>query len=325
MTGREAAESRSDAFCLPLTGRYVIHGRIAMKKRALFVYNPRAGKAMIRNKLSDIMELLEKGGYETMVRPTTKRGDACTYVKECASETELVVCCGGDGTLDEVVTGMLSGGRSIPIGYIPAGSTNDFGISLHLPKNMLRAAEIVVTGRDFPCDVGAFNDDVFVYIAAFGLFTEVSYETDQDIKNVLGHMAYLLEGVKRLSNIRSYRLKVSYADRVIEDEFIFGMITNSVSVGGFKQITGKNVELDDGVFEVTLIRMPKNPMELNAVMAALLNRNINAECMLYFRTDQLTIESSQPIAWTLDGEYGGSHECARIRNRHKAITMRVKQ
>lgn len=296
-----------------------------MKKRALFVYNPRAGKAMIRSKLSDILELLEQGGYETIVRPTTQSGDACTYVKECAPGTELVVCSGGDGTLDEVVTGMLASGRKIPIGYIPAGSTNDFGISLRLPKNMLRAAEIVVTGRDFPCDVGAFNDDVFVYIAAFGLFTEVSYETDQEIKNVLGHMAYLLEGVKRLSAIRSYPLKVIYEDQVIEDEFIFGMITNSVSVGGFKQITGKNVELDDGVFEVTLIRRPGNPMELNAVMAALLNRDINAECMLYFRTEQVTIESPQPIAWTLDGEYGGSHEKALICNRHKAITMKVKQ
>lgn len=296
-----------------------------MKKRALFVYNPRAGKAMIRSKLSDILELLEQGGYETLVRPTTKRGDACTYVQACAPETELVVCSGGDGTLDEVVTGILAGGKRIPIGYIPAGSTNDFGISLRLPKNMIRAAEIVVTGRDFPCDVGAFNDDVFVYIAAFGLFTEVSYETDQDIKNVLGHMAYLLEGVKRLSAIRSYPLKVTYEDQVIEDEFIFGMITNSVSVGGFKQITGKNVELDDGVFEVTLIRMPKNPMELNAVMAALLNRDINADCMLYFRTQQVSIESAEPIAWTLDGEYGGSHEKALIRNCHKAITMKVKQ
>lgn len=280
---------------------------------------------MIRSKLSDILELLEQGGYETMVRPTTKRGDASVYVEECAPETELVVCSGGDGTLDEVVTGMLASGRNTPIGYIPAGSTNDFGISLHLPKNMLRAAGIVVTGRDFPCDVGAFNDDVFVYIAAFGLFTEVSYETDQDIKNVLGHMAYLLEGVKRLSAIRSYPLKVTYGDEVVEDEFIFGMITNSVSVGGFKQITGKNVELDDGVFEVTLIRRPGNPMELNAVMAALLNRDINAECMLYFRTEKLTIESPQPIAWTLDGEYGGSHERAVIRNCHKAITMKVKQ
>lgn len=296
-----------------------------MKKRALFVYNPKAGKAMIRSKLSDILELLEQGGYETMVRPTTKSGDACSYVQECAPETELVVCSGGDGTLDEVVTGMLAGGRKIPIGYIPAGSTNDFGISLRLPKNMLRAAETVVTGRDFPCDVGAFNDDVFVYIAAFGLFTEVSYETDQDIKNVLGHMAYLLEGVKRLSAIRSYPLKVTYEDQVVEDEFIFGMITNSVSVGGFKQITGKNVELDDGVFEVTLIRMPKNPMELNAVMAALLNRDINADCMLYFRAKQVIIESPEPIAWTLDGEYGGSHEKALICNRHKAITIKVKQ
>lgn len=220
---------------------------------------------------------------------------------------------------------MLVSGRNLPIGYIPAGSTNDFGISLRLPKNMIRAAGIAVTGKDFPCDVGAFNEDVFVYIAAFGLFTEVSYETDQDVKNVLGHLAYLLEGVKRLSSIRSYPLKVCYEDQVVEDEFIFGMITNSVSVGGFKQITGKNVVLDDGVFEVTLIRRPGNPKELNAVVAALLNRDINAECMLYFRTGCLTIESREPIAWTLDGEFGGSHELVTIRNRHRAVTMRVKR
>ncbi len=295
-----------------------------MTKKALFIYNPRAGKAMIRSRLSDILERLELGGYETVVRPTTKRGDACDYVKSCSPEAELVVCSGGDGTLDEVVTGMLASGKNIPIGYIPAGSTNDFGISLRLPKNMLRAAEIVLTGRDFPCDIGAFNEDIFVYIAAFGLFTEVSYETDQNVKNVLGHMAYLLEGVKRLSSIRSFPLKVSYEGRVVEDEFIFGMITNSVSVGGFKQITGKNVELDDGVFEVTLIRRPGNPMELNALIAALLNRDINADCMLYFRTGCLTVESREPVAWTLDGEYGGSHEKAVIRNRHKAIIMRVK-
>lgn len=294
-----------------------------MKKKALFVYNPKAGKAMIRGKLSEILELLEQGGYETTVRPTTKKGDACEYVKDRSPEVELVVCSGGDGTLDEVVTGMLTSGSNTPIGYIPAGSTNDFGGSLQLPKNMLRAAQIAVNGRDFSCDVGAFNEDVFVYIAAFGLFTEVSYETAQDVKNVLGHLAYLLEGVKRLSSIRSYPLKVSYEDKVVEDEFIFGMITNSVSVGGFKQITGKNVELDDGVFEVTLIRRPRNPLELNAVMAALLNRDINADCMLYFRTDRLTIESRDPIAWTLDGEYGGSHEKVTIRNRHKAISIRV--
>lgn len=295
-----------------------------MKKKALFVYNPKAGKAMIRGKLSEILELLEQSGYETTVRPTAKKGDACEYVRDRSPEMELVVCSGGDGTLDEVVTGMLASGSITPIGYIPAGSTNDFGGSLQLPRNMLRAAQIVVNGRDFPCDVGAFNEDVFVYIAAFGLFTEVSYETAQDVKNVLGHLAYLLEGVKRLSSIRSYPLKVSYEDQVAEDEFIFGMITNSVSVGGFKQITGKNVELDDGVFEVTLIRRPRNPLELNAVVAALLNRDINADCMLYFRTDRLTIESPEPMAWTLDGEYGGSHEKVTIRNRHKAITIKRK-
>jgi YegS/Rv2252/BmrU family lipid kinase len=293
------------------------------QKKLLFVYNPKAGKAKIKNKLADILDIFAQAGYEMTVCPTQKKGDAVAIVQEREPEYELVVCSGGDGTLDEVVTGMMKSGIRTPIGYIPAGSTNDFGDSLELPQNMLNTARLIVNGKDFPCDIGGFNDDVFVYIAGFGLFTEVSYETDQQIKNVLGHMAYVLEGVKSLSNIRSYKMKVKYEDKVIEDDFIYGMVTNSVSVGGFKRITGKNVKLDDGVFEVTLIKRPTNPIELNNIIAALLNRDIDVDGMYCFTAAEIEFEAKEAVAWTLDGEFGGEHENVRIVNCCKAIDIRV--
>lgn len=295
-----------------------------MGKRLLFIYNPKAGKAQIRTKLADILDVFARNGYELTVCPTQKRDDARRIVAERSGDYELVVCSGGDGTLDETVTGMMQSGFRTPVGYIPAGSTNDFGGSLALPKNMVKAAETIVTGRNFPCDMGSFNEDIFVYIAAFGLFTDVSYETGQDMKNVLGHMAYILEGMKRLPSIRSYPMRVSYEDKIIVDDFVFGMVTNSVSVGGFKNITGKNVKLDDGVFEVTLIKKPKNPVELNNIMLSLLNRDIDTKSMYCFRTAELEMESVEPVAWTLDGENGGSHRSVRIKNIHKAIEIRVK-
>lgn len=299
-----------------------------MNRKLLFVYNPKAGKAQIRNKLADVLDVFVQEGYEITVAPTQKQDDARAVVAKRHEDYELVVCSGGDGTLDEVVTGMIQSGRRTPIGYIPAGSTNDFGGSLSLPKNMVRAARIAVRGRDFPCDIGTFRyedvDDVFVYIAAFGLFTDVSYETEQEMKNVLGHMAYLLEGVKSLSAIRSFPMKVSWDGNEVEDDFIFGMVTNSLSVGGFKNITGRNVKLDDGLFEVTLIKMPKNPIELSNIMLSLLNRAIDTNAMYCFRTAELTLESGQPVAWTLDGENGGSHTKVTIRNVCKGMDIRVK-
>lgn len=294
-----------------------------MGKKLLFIYNPKAGKAQIKSKLADILDIFAEAEYEITVVPTRKRDDARLATAGRSKKYDLVVCSGGDGTLDEVVTGMMQSGFRTPIGYIPAGSTNDFGGSLGLPKNMVQAAQTIVSGRNFPCDVGSFNTDTFVYIAAFGLFTDVSYETEQEVKNVLGHMAYLLEGMKRLSAIRSFPMKVSYDDQVIEDDFIFGMITNSTSVGGFKNITGKSVKLDDGVFEVTLIRRPKNPIELNNIMISLVNRDIDMGAMYCFRTDQVVLESKEPVAWTLDGENGGNHERVEIRNLHQAIEIMV--
>ncbi len=296
-----------------------------MNKRLLFIYNPKAGKAQIRNKLADILDIFAMAGYEITIVPTQKHDDA-RRIAACRSDVyDLVVCSGGDGTLDEVVTGMIQSGFRTPVGYIPAGSTNDFGGSLLLPKNMAQAAEVVVGGRNFSCDIGSFNNDVFVYIAAFGLFTDVSYETDQEVKNMLGHMAYLLEGMKRLSSIRSFPMKVSWDGNVVEDDFIFGMVTNSVSVGGFKNITGRNVKLDDGLFEVTLIKVPRNPVELNELILSLLNRKFDSGAMFYFRTAELALESEEPVAWTLDGENGGSHQKVTIRNMRRAIEIRVKQ
>lgn len=294
-----------------------------MDKKMLFVYNPKAGKAQIRGRLADILDLFADGGYEITIYPTRKRGDAVKIVAGRAPGYDIVVCSGGDGTLDEVVTGIIRSRIRTPIGYIPAGSTNDFGGSLALPKNMVKAAEVVVNGKNFSCDIGSFNRDVFVYIAAFGIFTDVSYETDQEMKNVLGHMAYLLEGMKRLSAIRSYHMRVTYDDTVIEDDFIFGMVTNSLSVGGFKRITGKNVKLDDGVFEVTLIKLPRNPMELNNIMVSLLNRDIDTDAMYCFCASKVKFESKEKVAWTRDGEYGGSHTLVKIENRCKAIEIRA--
>lgn len=294
------------------------------KKKMLFIYNPRAGKAQIRSNLLDMIDIFVKAGYEVTAYPTQARGDGIKAVTERKlGYYDIIACSGGDGTLDEVVTGMMQCEKRLPIGYVPAGSTNDFAGSLHIPKNMAQAARVVVEGRNFACDVGRFNDDYFVYIAAFGLFTDVSYETRQDVKNVLGHLAYILEGMKRISGIKSYPVKIEYDGQEIEGDFIFGMITNSISVGGFKKITGKYVQLDDGEFEVTLIKRPANPVELNTIMAALLNRNINTDLMYCFKTSSLGIAFEEEVAWTLDGEFGGRHKEVMIQNCRQALEIRI--
>lgn len=182
---------------------------------------------------------------------------------------------------------------------------------------------MIVQEKEYACDIGSFNEDSFVYIAAFGLFTDVSYETDQQVKNVLGHLAYVLEGARRLNKYPSYHLKVTSNGTTIEEDFMYGMVTNSVSVGGFKNITGKHIHLDDGVFEVTLIKKPKNVVELNQIMAALIGRNIDSDCMYCFKTSEIIFESEEEIAWTRDGEYGGSHKKVVITNEKQALRILV--
>lgn len=297
-------------------------------KKLLFVYNPRAGKEMLKPRLSDVLDIFVKAGYEVTVHPTQAYRDAYYQIKEYeVGKYDLIACSGGDGTIDEVATGMMKrremGKDVVPVGYIPAGTTNDFAKSLHIPRKPLAAADNAVKGVPFPCDIGKFNDSVFVYIAAFGIFTDVSYETNQAVKNVLGHMAYILEGAKRIFNIPSYKIKVEHDGEVIEDEFIFGMVTNSRSVGGFSNMVGKNIVFDDGLFEVTLIKTPKNPIALQEIIAALLIEQVDTKHMYTFKTKKITFDSVEEIPWTLDGEFGGEQDYVEIENVQKAMEIMV--
>ncbi len=292
-----------------------------MEKKLFFVFNPKAGKGKIKTALMDIVDVFNKGGYEVVIRATQYPKDAYEMTRKYADKVDLVVCSGGDGTLDEVVAGLVETGSKVPVGYIPAGSTNDFAGSLFIPKNMGKAAEMIMEENVYRCDIGKFNKQTFTYIAAFGLFTDVAYETDQDLKNILGHLAYLLEGVKRLFDIQSYHMKVTTEDEIFEDDFMYGMITNSRSVGGFKQLTGKNVDMNDGLFEVTLITTPKNPMDMQEIIAVLMSGKDNSDLIYTFKTSRIRIQSDEAVAWTLDGEYGGDHKEVEIRNLHRALNL----
>lgn len=284
-----------------------------MSKKMLFIFNPRSGKGSIKTHLLDILDIFVKGGYEVTAHPTQAYMDGFKIAKKKAGEYDIVVASGGDGTLDEIVSGILWSDCGTLVGYIPAGSTNDFANSLHISKNMLQAATDIVEGVPHAFDVGKFNNDFFVYIAAFGLFTDVSYETNQDLKNILGHAAYILEGTQRLFNIKSYKLQVISEEAHLEGEFIFGMVSNSTSVGGFKKLTGPDVMLDDGVFEVMFIRMPKTFLELNEIIASLVGGS-DTKMIEAFKTSSMTVIAEEEIPWTLDGEYGGEHAKVEIRN-----------
>lgn len=294
-----------------------------MSKKLLFIFNSHSGKGKIKNNLVEIIDIFVKAGYETTVYTTQSQGDAVNKAYEEAANYDRIVCSGGDGTLDEVVTGVMKSGIKVPVGYIPAGSTNDFGNSLGIDKDMIHAADIAANGYRFPCDIGKFNEDYFVYVAAFGIFTEVSYATDQGLKNMLGHTAYILEGAKQLWDIPSYRMQVEYDGNVLYDEFIYGMITNSMSVGGFKGIIPGNISLNDGKFEVTLIRMPKNPIELNDILAFLTGMSKDSTMVYSFQTDHIKLTSNEVVPWTLDGEFGGEHQVVRLNDCQQALDIIV--
>ena len=294
-------------------------------KKLLFVVNGHSGKGQIKNKLLDIIDIMIKEGYHVQVHTTQEREDATNVVREQAKYYDLVVCSGGDGTLDEAVTGMMQSEVRTPLAYIPAGSTNDFANSLEIPKDMIQAAKTAVLGVPFSCDVGEFNGDYFIYVAAFGIFTDVSYATSQELKNALGHVAYILEGAKRLHTIKSYHMRVEYDGNEIEGDFLLGMITNSTSVGGFKNMTGKDVKLDDGLFEVTLIHKPKNIIELNTIIASLTNLKDETDLIDSFRADSVKFYSEEEIPWTLDGEFGGDHKEVQIKDHCKAVDIMINE
>ena len=291
--------------------------------KTLFVYNPNAGMMQIKNYLYDILNVFAKANYELTVAPTRASGEALKYVKKNCQNFDLIVCSGGDGTLNEVVNGLLlTGFDELPaLGYIPAGSTNDYATSLNLPKNMKKAAQLITKGHPIAYDMGKFNSKYFVYVAAFGAFTSVTYSTSQDIKNMIGHLAYIMEGIKSLTNIKSYRLKINSEDITIEGSFIFGMISNTYVVGGVYKLNKKSVKLDDGKLEVMLVREPKNPIELAEINTYLVNPRMRTDMVISFKTNKITITTDDDMPWTLDGEYGGNPKKVTISDVNKAVKI----
>lgn len=295
-------------------------------KKVLFVFNPVAGRSQIRNHLVDILTILSAEDYKVVCYPTRKKGDARRLVRERTEDYLYVVCAGGDGTLDEVVSGMMENPNKpfVPIGYIPAGTTNDFANTLHIPSDMKKAAKIVATGRTFRCDLGLFNDDdYFTYVAAFGLFTGTSYHTPQELKNQIGQLAYVLQGMTELGNMRAYHVHVESEEVVTEGDYAFGMVSNSRSVGGIANIAGSNVDLQDGLFEVTLIRMPTNPLEMSEILMAIGNPNMRTEMITNFKTAHVTLTCDEMIAWTTDGEYAGAHRKVTLKNCREQLRILV--
>lgn len=291
-----------------------------MSKRLLFIVNPVSGKAKARTVLLDVLSVFSAEGFLPSVHITRRQGDARSITRELAPEFERVVCCGGDGTLNEVISGILDAGTDTPVGYIPLGSTNDFAASMKLPSVPTEAAERAVGEEICALDVGRFRDKYFSYIASFGAFTAASYSAPQSTKNVLGHAAYVFEGVKDIVNIRPLHVRIEADGRVYDGHYIFGAISNSTSVGGIVKLNPSIVDRQDGLFEVTLVRPPQNLLDLNKIITALSVGDFSGNPMfLFFKASDLKITSEDTFDWSLDGEFVKGDETVRIKNLKQSV------
>lgn len=292
-------------------------------KKMFFVMNPFAGQRKANRLLTEIMTIFNRGGYDVSVYMTAGPGDAIEAVRRHALTDDVVVCCGGDGTFNETVTGVLRSGRDLPIGYIPAGSTNDFAASLKLSTDILQAARDIVEGCPQRFDVGSFGGRYFSYVASFGAFTKSSYATPQNVKNALGHMAYVLSGISELGQIRKHRVSLRLPDgQVIEDDFIFGAVSNSTSVGGVLTLAPDRVDMTDGKFELLLVRSPKDLVELTDCIVALQRQTYNCAMITFLSTPSVTVTAPPELDWTLDGEREvGRPEPVEVKNLHHAVQI----
>ncbi len=294
-------------------------------KKMYFITNLHSGKSTMRSKLPAVLNIFTSAGYEVTVRPTQGRRDATAAAEyACLSgKYDLIVCSGGDGTLNEVVQGLMYSGCPIPVGYIPCGSTNDFGRSLRIPGDIEEAARQITQGHAFRCDIGLFNSRHFLYVAAFGAFIETVYDTPQNVKNVIGHLAYILHAMTLIPSIHAYHMKVEFDGNVVEDDYLFGMVSNTVSVGGMLKL--KNFRLDDGMFEVMLIRKPHDVIQLSKIIAQILdiNEEIDKKYVKYFRAKNVRFISNEEAEWTLDGEFGGAFCETEIGICERAVTFWV--
>ncbi len=272
-------------------------------KKLLLIVNPCAGQKKAKKYLSDIIDIFNRAGYTVITHITACTGDAEAACIQYADQVSLVVCCGGDGTFNETVSGVLKSNRPLPIGYIPAGSTNDFAASLGLSTNLLQAARDITESTPKQLDIGSFAGRYFSYVASFGAFTRTSFTTPQNMKNILGHAAYMLSGIQELSQLRPHRLRFALPDgRVIEDNFLFGAISNTTSLGGILSLSSSLVDMADGMFELLLVRAPKDLFELRDCVKALQQQTYNCSMLTFLNTPRVRITAPADLPWTLDGE-----------------------
>ena len=293
-------------------------------KKLLFVYNPKSGKGQLAPDMMEILNIFAAAGYELTVHPTQRALDAYETIRDCACSYDLLVLSGGDGTLNECVRAMMNLNplhRPV-IGYIPSGTVNDFATSRHISKKATEAARDIVTGRRFACDIGGFQDSYFSYVAAFGAFTDVAYGTRQDLKNLYGNMAYLIEGAKKLTSLKSYHLTVETDHETVTGDFLLGMITNTTSVGGFHLKTGE-ISLTDGMCEVILVKASSGVKNLSNLLSSIVLQDFTSEHLFYTKSKRVHITFDAPTPWTLDGEYGGAHQTVDIRMHQRALTFMV--
>ncbi len=290
-------------------------------KKMLLIVNPCAGQKKGQRYLSDIISIFNRAGYQVDTHITGEPGDAIRVVEARAAQNDLVVCAGGDGTFNETMSGMLRSGAAVPIGYIPCGSTNDFASSLKLPGNVLQSARRIVCGSPESYDAGLFGDRHFCYVASFGAFTRSSYATPQNVKNALGHYAYVLEGIQELAQIKTEHVRIEADGRVIEDDFLFGAISNSTSVGGILTLDPHQVDMGDGVFELLLVRAPKNVTEISECIQAVQSQKYNCSMITFLSAKEVKVWADPNMVWTLDGEREPGHSQVTVSNLHHAITI----
>lgn len=291
-------------------------------KKMLLLVNPKAGQKKAAKALWEIIDIFNRAGYSVITHITAGNNDGREAVLQHAEDVDIVVCSGGDGTFNETLSGVIDCGKNIPIGYIPAGSTNDFAASLNLSGDVLKAARDIAAGTADALDVGSFNGRYFSYVASFGLFTKASYATPQGMKNIFGHAAYILSGMQEISQIKSYHLKFTLTDGTeIEDNFVFGAVSNSTRFGGVLNLSKELVDLQDGMLELLLIRAPKDILELADCVRALQQQTYDCPMITFLKDSHFKISAPKDLNWTLDGEKQSGQAEIEVNCLHKAIQL----
>ncbi len=292
-------------------------------EKILLIVNPCSGTGKIRGELLSVVDILTRGGCTVTVYPTAKQGDARDKVANLKEFYDTIVCCGGDGTLNEVINGALESGKKYTIGYIPSGTLNEWSLGLGISKNIEKAARDILNGRPIFLDIGRFGDRYFTYTASFGAFTSASYSASQDVKNILGQAAYFFEGIKSIGNIKPIHMKFSFEEESCEGDYIFGAISNSMSVGGILKLDKSHVSFNDGLFEVILIEKPDNIADLNKIIDSILKKDFTAKCIKQFKSSNIKVTMGDGVSWTLDGEYAAGSDPVIIQNLNCALEFIV--